>query len=184
MHASFPASILHASCIQPLLAFPTIRSIDFVCISLWLILEPGRRFRWINPLDGLLSRYRSGTINPTLPGHIRSYRFQNMDAGIYEAPPVATEVNTIALAFTVVAGLIVSLRLFARIFLTSLFGPEDVFIVLAMVSATLQLSPQMELTIFRAFRLASVPQFRNKPHMVSGDTFQKLALMSNAYFSR
>ncbi|KAH4988872.1 hypothetical protein HBI76_083620 [Parastagonospora nodorum] len=55
-----------------------------------------------------------------------------MDAGIYEAPPVANQVNTIVLAFTVVAGLIVSLRLFARIFLISLFGPEDVLIVLAM----------------------------------------------------
>lgn len=128
---------MHVSRIQPSLAFPTIRSIDFVCISLWLILQPGRCFRWINRLDGLLSRYRSGAINPTLPGNIRSYRFHTMDAGIYEAPPVATQVNTIVLAFTVVAGLIVSLRLFARIFLTSLFGPEDIFIVLAMVSATL-----------------------------------------------
>jgi hypothetical protein len=54
----------------------------------------------------------------------------------YEASPTGTQVNTVVLAFTVVAGLVVTLRLFARIFLTSLFGLEDAFIIIAMVSTT------------------------------------------------
>jgi hypothetical protein len=62
-----------------------------------------------------------------------------MDVSDYEAPPIATRVNTIVLAFTVVAGLVVSLRLFARIILTSLFGLEDVCIVLAMVRSTVRI---------------------------------------------
>jgi hypothetical protein len=67
-----------------------------------------------------------------------------MDAGRYVVSPVATRVNTIVLAFTVVAGLIVSLRLFARILLSSLFGLEDVLIVLAMVSSTLHPLTQVD----------------------------------------
>jgi hypothetical protein len=57
-----------------------------------------------------------------------------MEAERHEVSPAGTRVNTIVLAFTVVAGLVVSLRLFARVFLTKLSGLEDVWIVLAMVS--------------------------------------------------
>lgn len=69
-----------------------------------------------------------------------------MDSVRYEASPIGTQVNTVVLAFTVFAGLVVSLRLFARIILTSLFGLEDAFIIVAMVNTT---------TVFHASRQKS-----------------------------
>jgi hypothetical protein len=59
-----------------------------------------------------------------------------MDSVGYESFPTGTQVNTVVLALTVVAGLVGSLRLFARIILTSLFGLEDAFVIIAMVSTT------------------------------------------------
>jgi hypothetical protein len=59
-----------------------------------------------------------------------------MDSVGYETSPTGTQVNTVVLAFTVVAGLVVTLRLFARVILTSLFGFEDAFVIIAMVSTT------------------------------------------------
>lgn len=57
-----------------------------------------------------------------------------MDESGLEASPAGTRVNSIVLALTVVAGLVVSLRMFARLLLTRLSGLEDLWIVLAMVS--------------------------------------------------
>lgn len=52
-----------------------------------------------------------------------------------DTSPAGTRVNSIVLAFTVVAGLVVSLRMFARLLLTKVTGLEDLWIVLAMVSS-------------------------------------------------
>lgn len=57
------------------------------------------------------------------------------ESGI-DASPAGTRVNSIVLAFTVVAGLVVSLRMFARLLLTRVTGLEDLWIVLAMVGST------------------------------------------------
>lgn len=48
--------------------------------------------------------------------------------------PAGTRVTSIALAFTLVAGTAVFLRLFTRLVLTRVTGFEDACIVLAMVS--------------------------------------------------
>ncbi|KAH7399125.1 hypothetical protein DE146DRAFT_523894 [Phaeosphaeria sp. MPI-PUGE-AT-0046c] len=55
-----------------------------------------------------------------------------MDESGLDASPAGTRVNSIVLAFTVVAGLVVSLRMFARILLKRVSGFEDLWIVLAM----------------------------------------------------
>jgi hypothetical protein len=60
-----------------------------------------------------------------------------MDDNRHEASPTGARVNTIVLAFTVVAGMVVSLRLFVRLILTRASGIEDIWIVLAMVSNTI-----------------------------------------------
>jgi hypothetical protein len=57
-----------------------------------------------------------------------------MDNDLHEASPVGTRTNTVVLAFTVIAGLVVTLRLFGRMIPTRLSGLEDVWIVIAMVS--------------------------------------------------
>lgn len=49
------------------------------------------------------------------------------------ASPTGIRVNTIVLAFTLVAGTVVFLRLFTRVVLTKGAGFEDVCIALAMV---------------------------------------------------
>jgi hypothetical protein len=56
-----------------------------------------------------------------------------MDMG-HVASPAGTRVTSIVLAFTLVAGTIVFLRLFTRLVLTRVAGFEDACIVLAMVS--------------------------------------------------
>jgi hypothetical protein len=59
-----------------------------------------------------------------------------MDNDLHEASPVGTRTNTVVLAFTVIAGLVVTLRLFGRVIPTRLSGLEDVWIVIAMVGST------------------------------------------------
>jgi hypothetical protein len=59
-----------------------------------------------------------------------------MDTDRHEASPVGTRTNTVILAFTVVAGLVVTLRIFGRLIPTRLSGLEDVWIVAALVSST------------------------------------------------
>jgi hypothetical protein len=54
-----------------------------------------------------------------------------------EAAPDGIRVNTITLAFTLVAGTIVFLRLFTRFVLTKGAGFEDALIAIAMVSKPL-----------------------------------------------
>jgi hypothetical protein len=54
-----------------------------------------------------------------------------------EAAPDGIRVNTITLAFTLVAGTIVFLRLFTRFVLTKGAGFEDALIAIAMVSRPL-----------------------------------------------
>jgi hypothetical protein len=56
-----------------------------------------------------------------------------------EAAPDGIRVNTITLAFTLVAGTIVFLRLFTRFVLTKNAGYEDALIAIAMVSTPLLL---------------------------------------------
>jgi hypothetical protein len=50
------------------------------------------------------------------------------------ATPAGLRVNTIVLAFTLVSGMIVFLRMFTRLVISKGAGFEDVCIVLAMVS--------------------------------------------------
>jgi hypothetical protein len=50
------------------------------------------------------------------------------------ATPAGLRVNTIVLAFTLVSGIIVFLRMFTRLVISKGAGFEDVCIVLAMVS--------------------------------------------------
>jgi hypothetical protein len=57
-----------------------------------------------------------------------------MDNDLHEASPAGTRTNTVVLAFNVIAGLVVTLRLFGRMIPTRLSGLEDVWIVIAMVS--------------------------------------------------
>jgi hypothetical protein len=54
-----------------------------------------------------------------------------------EAAPDGIRVNTITLAFTLVAGTVVFLRLFTRFVLTKGAGFEDALIAIAMVSKPL-----------------------------------------------
>jgi hypothetical protein len=56
-----------------------------------------------------------------------------MDNDRYETSPNGTCTNTIVLAFTVFAGLVVSLRLFGRLIPTTISGLEDIWIVIALV---------------------------------------------------
>jgi hypothetical protein len=48
--------------------------------------------------------------------------------------PAGTRVNIIVLAFTLISGLVVFLRLFTRLVISKGAGPEDACIVFAMVS--------------------------------------------------
>lgn len=57
-----------------------------------------------------------------------------MDDDRHETSPTGARVNTIVLAFTVIAGMVVSLRLFVRFMLTKAPCIEDIWIVLAVVS--------------------------------------------------
>jgi hypothetical protein len=59
-----------------------------------------------------------------------------MDTDRHEASPIGTRTNTVVLAFTVIAGLVVTLRIFGRLIPTRLSGVEDVWIVAALVSST------------------------------------------------
>lgn len=56
----------------------------------------------------------------------------NMDTS--SITPAGTRVNIIVLAFTLVSGLVVFLRLFTRLVISRGAGPEDACIVFAMVS--------------------------------------------------
>jgi hypothetical protein len=56
-----------------------------------------------------------------------------MDNDRYDASPGNTRINTIVLAITVVAGLLVTLRLFGRFIPTRVSGLEDIWIVVALV---------------------------------------------------
>ncbi|KAH8708581.1 hypothetical protein GQ44DRAFT_627624 [Phaeosphaeriaceae sp. PMI808] len=56
-----------------------------------------------------------------------------MEVDSHLATPAGTRVTTIALAFTLVAGMVVFLRLFARLLLTRVAGFEDAGMVFAMV---------------------------------------------------
>jgi hypothetical protein len=59
-----------------------------------------------------------------------------MDMDSHVASPAGTRVATIVLAFTLVSGTVVFLRLFTRLVLTKVSGFEDACIVLAMVNST------------------------------------------------
>jgi hypothetical protein len=59
-----------------------------------------------------------------------------METDRHEASPIGTRTNTVVLAFTVIAGLVVTLRIFGRLIPTRLSGLEDVWIVIALVSFT------------------------------------------------
>ena len=48
--------------------------------------------------------------------------------------PAGTRVNIIVLAFTLVSGMVVFLRLFTRLAISKKAGQEDAYIVLAMVN--------------------------------------------------
>lgn len=50
------------------------------------------------------------------------------------ASTTGIQVNTIVLAFTLVAGMVVFLRLFAKLAVSKSSGFEDIYIVIAMVS--------------------------------------------------
>jgi hypothetical protein len=65
--------------------------------------------------------------------------------------PAGTRVNIIVLAFTLVSGLIVFLRLFTRLVISKGAGLEDACIVFAMVSRLGLLSMHFPLTNFRVF---------------------------------
>jgi hypothetical protein len=57
-----------------------------------------------------------------------------MDIDNHNISPAGIQVNTIVLTFTLVAGLVVFLRLFTRLVLRKTGGLEDACIVFAMVS--------------------------------------------------
>lgn len=58
-----------------------------------------------------------------------------MEPDSHLATPAGTRVTTISLAFTLVAGMVVFLRLFARLVLIRTCGFEDAGIVIAMVKS-------------------------------------------------
>jgi hypothetical protein len=67
--------------------------------------------------------------------------------------PAGTRVNIIVLAFTLVAGLVVFLRLFTRLVISKGAGLEDACIVFAMVSKSELPSVHRSLTAHRSFLL-------------------------------
>jgi hypothetical protein len=58
-----------------------------------------------------------------------------MDNDRHEASTGSTRINTIVLAFTVVTGLLVTMRLFGRLIPTRISGVEDIWIVVALVGS-------------------------------------------------
>jgi hypothetical protein len=58
-----------------------------------------------------------------------------MDNDRHEASTGSTRINTIVLAFTVVTGLLVTMRLFGRLIPTRIPGVEDIWIVVALVGS-------------------------------------------------
>jgi hypothetical protein len=67
--------------------------------------------------------------------------------------PAGTRVNIIVLAFTLVSGLVVFLRLFTRLVISKGAGLEDACIVLAMVSKPESPNVHFQLTTLRFFPL-------------------------------
>jgi hypothetical protein len=65
-----------------------------------------------------------------------SYLFSNITADMEHdtATPAGLRVNTIVLAFTLVSGVVVFLRIFTRLVISKGAGFEDACVVLAMVS--------------------------------------------------
>lgn len=63
--------------------------------------------------------------------------------------PAGTRVNIIVLAFTLVSGMVVFLRLFTRLVISKKAGQEDTYIVLAMVNDS-HLPKHCSLTEFRS----------------------------------
>jgi hypothetical protein len=57
----------------------------------------------------------------------------NMEVDVHTATPTGSRVATVVLVFTVIAGIVVFLRLFARTILHRVAGLEDACIVLALV---------------------------------------------------
>jgi hypothetical protein len=58
-----------------------------------------------------------------------------MDNDRHEASTGSTRINTVVLAFTVVTGLLVTMRLFGRLIPTRISGVEDIWIVVALVGS-------------------------------------------------
>jgi hypothetical protein len=58
-----------------------------------------------------------------------------MDNDRHKASTGSTRINTIVLAFTVVTGLLVTMRLFGRLIPTRISGVEDIWIVVALVGS-------------------------------------------------
>jgi hypothetical protein len=100
-----------------------------------------------------------------------------MEVERHEVSPIGSRVNTVVLAFTVVAGLVVSLRLFTRLFLTKVSGFEDVWIVLAMVGLT-DTSSLHDLTNLRGFRSVLPQQSQSKRCMGLENTCHSSVLVS------
>jgi hypothetical protein len=68
------------------------------------------------------------------------------------ATPAGLRVNTIVLAFTLVSGMVVFLRMFTRLVISKGAGFEDVCIGFAMVSNAEMLNATISLTIHRSCR--------------------------------
>jgi hypothetical protein len=68
------------------------------------------------------------------------------------ATPAGLRVNTIVLAFTLVSGMVVFLRMFTRLVISKGAGFEDVCIAFAMVSNAGMLSATISLIYHRSYR--------------------------------